>query len=790
MVGTFDINKRANSILQLCIYVYRLYNMSNSLTEWFSHQYRDGTKVSQVEGSKAFTKLLQGFPAQSSFNRGFELTLGRQRMSQFLRIKMRYPLQTEGYNCIAMVAEIGGVSAIYAYAFWPVGTPSGPVGVPIEYICISPTFESRDGEFRQRFISYRVFSELFVIHAGELGPIMAAAAGPQLRAREFGDSAAKTVNLPELLQKAFAIALIFDSNTSALAIHVQPNYIKVIKTVLDLQPGLVNQLTALRVVRTKFLRGSLVKDAGVHLSCGIKLIPMYARETQQPFDFNLGVWRELEITRAVSDLVINSICPSFAIYGQWTYITGVNELMFENVSMREKYLRSSEVDAAMDGLRAGRHKIKEIPLRNYYTEGLSGHMHESLEYAQSFLIMSDAAIAHLMEDVGVTLRSYGTRARCVQNTPTSAIQLFENAENGARVLFDYAYAAHCLHAHMGVAHTDLHGNNMTVMLYMMAEKLYEDPFVAYVTGPRGEADTFMFPAAGATGCLIDYSRAIVGPAFRGRIEAGRDARYATNFYRDQTNRVMRTLHRYAPVYVAAHQDAIKGAVIANFDAVFPALCAVDVIAIGASMAAALADAAAATNPGDLRPFNIDEATVKLARRLEVAGREALVAGLQRVVSASRYGGAPDGGLGASYPYSTAAIAEESRDHTGGAATPEWPGARIIAQVFADWQFTTWAAREPKRARSAQVVDLYNFNNRMAAREADYATWPAWARIDEIEKHLGELKLTDLFAGGVDGFLSTLSDRTVPLEIVAEQARAEAEKRDGPPVQAASSWIDE
>jgi hypothetical protein len=69
-------------------------------------------------------------------------------------------------------------------------------------------------------------------------------------------------------------------------------------------------------------------------------------------------------------------------------------------------------------------------------------------------------------------------------------------------------------------------------------------------------------------------------------------------------------------------------------------------------------------------------------------------------------------------------------------------------------------------------------------------WPRWARIDEIEKHLGDLKLADVIAGGTEKFIATLTGRDLAFEALAAQARADALRADGRPVAAASSWLDE
>jgi hypothetical protein len=80
---------------------------------------------------------------------------------------------------------------------------------------------------------------------------------------------------------------------------------------------------------------------------------------------------------------------------------------------------------------------------------------------------------------------------------------------------------------------------------------------------------------------------------------------------------------------------------------------------------------------------------------------------------------------------------------------------------------------------------------MRWRGDDYAAYPPWARLDEIERHLGAYRLTDLFGPDfdVERFLAALRPGA-RIEVLAAQARAAQEKLDGKPISTASSWLDE
>jgi hypothetical protein len=752
------------------------------ISDWAKAQYIAHVGLANVEGGTRFKRFVKTFPAQSEDPSHVYPSSGRERvLGGFTTLKFRYPIGSDGYSCLAMAAEVDGVSAHFGYAYWRRGQETE---VP-EYICISPTFDSRDGEYRRRFIRGPVFLESYERLASDLIPyeeaVLAMVGGPlRLASTAYPETAAKGIitqasdlRLPVL---AFTVALMLDlweTQHGLLMAHTSNAYVTLLTKVSKMWPSLLRGRLSGTRISSLFRRGSTDLFA---VQCGQKLVPMYTREVMQPLDYNLAAWRELAVTRLVGDLVLNCVSPSFALYNQWTYIEGADASLFENKAMAERYVRGSAVDVAMRPLREARRLLSGAE-QNYHTEELSARFYESLEYAQSYLHMSPIALAHTMEDVGWSMQSLSSYVRFASDQWPAAVEAFADPDTAARHLFELAYAAHCLHTKTGIAHTDLHTNNMTFYMWGLADvqhkvetngastytPYYDDPFVAYVAGPRGEADTYVFPGAGDSACIIDYSRCILGPAFRRRLEEGRSPQYATNFYRDQVNRVMRAFHRYAPEYVAAHQDAIKAAVLANFEVAFPVLCAVDFIAIGANIGELLLDAAQPL-VDEVRPFMVAHEASALALLLEEAGRELLITGLHDLA--------------------------ESAGARREMNTPKPPGDTVLERVFGEWLFPRWAARAPGRIRTAQLVDAYNYNNDMDRYSgSDYAKYPPWGRLDEIERHLGEYKMTDLFERGVEPFLAALRPGA-RVEVIAEQIRARQEKLDGKPVSAASSWIDE
>jgi hypothetical protein len=733
----------------------------SDLYEWYAAQYKRAVGLEGIDAGAALTALVAAFPVAAHGSAEVPLS-GRTRvMGKFLKLKTTYPLGSDGYHCLAMAATDGDFHTNYGYAYWRRGHPIE--GWP-EYVCISYTLDSRDGEYRNHLVSGQAFAALCESLVEKMAPVedaitrLVAESALVLESTVYprtGAEVDRIVDLAMSLRLPHLVLALTTTRSHARMLHASRGYAALIAL---LESNLREEVNMGKQDHERIVKST--EDAiNTALQCGQKLVPMRLREVMQPFDFNLSVWRELMITRLVSDLVLNFISPGFALYNQWTYIEGGDEALFENAAMHDRYRRGGVVEVASDSLRAARRTLDSVEAKTFMVEELDALVYESLEYAQSHLLMSPIVFAHTIEDVGTTMASAAHQYKKTSVGYLTHANMFSDVEFATRCIFELAYSAHCLHTKLGIAHTDLHGNNITLFPWGDIRRVrdYDDPAVAFVVGPRGEADTYIFPASGTSACIIDYSRACVGPAFRPHLEEGRSPQYATNFYRDQVNRVMRALHRAAPAFVEKNQDVIKAAVLGQYDIVFPVLCAVDFVEIGANIAAVF-ESAAAPVEGEKRPLIIKEGAAALARRLETEGRELLVTGLHRIVQ-------------------------------GGALTPaEYPGNVLLERVFGEWRFPRIAARDPRRLRTIQLVDAYNYNNPLAYSESDYAKYPPWARFDEIERHLGGYKMTDLFVRGLEPFFDALRPGA-RVEVIAEQARAEQERRDGAAVATASSWIE-
>ncbi len=234
-------------------------------------------------------------------------------------------------------------------------------------------------------------------------------------------------------------------------------------------------------------------------------------------------------------------------------------------------------------------------------------------------------------------------------------------------------------------------------------------------------------ADGVTACIIDYSRSVLGPGPASRPGAcDTDAQWPV---------ITRLFRRYAP---GITDDALLLKLAkAPCGEVFGLLCAVDYIAIGASLKAVAAEAANhRPEPGEKRPFVVAPGMAAMASRVEEISRAYLVAGLQRMARGEQ-------SLGPSL----------------------WK--LLCSEMFAPWRAETRAAGHNNLA----IADAYNFTNELTYSGTDYARFPPWARLDEIQKRLGGRPLTEVIPQGETPLLESMLPKVRP-EVVAEEARQE------------------
>jgi hypothetical protein len=511
---------------------------------------------------------------------------------------------------------------------------------------------------------------------------------------------------------------------------------------------------------------------------------MLVKEIIQPFDYNFPAWREMQLTRTVSDLVINGVCPSFSLYDNWSYVEGTSEDFYENDSMHDRFSRSIISDDVVDSIRSARRGLgdeKMASLQSFATAELSSRLYDDIEYAQGSLMLSNVSMINVMQHVGFSLYSTPIYINNYATDPTHSYW-FSSPDIAAGHIFEYVYAAHCMHTRVGIIHGDLHANNMTYLFWgsvgrfdytdkftRLKTRYYENPLKVFIAGERGQEDSFVFPSMAGTGYIIDFSRSIIGPAFRDRLVEEHSEEYAELFYRDQVNRILRLAHRYSPDLVLANQTVLKAIALAHFDALFQVLALTDFVAVARSVIATLErPMGERRNPNPEVVFRPCPEAIHIARKLEDVAILAFTDGLKRLIAGKLPGGATQDKHKTEKPFAT--------------------GLDILKGAFSKWQYENWSETKLK---NATVVDVFNHNNEVKHSGSDYNRFPPWARIDLLEPHLGEYTWQDMFAreGPEEYFASQSEDPRVDVIAVRERDRQASLDAGAPPLTPTSSWIE-
>lgn len=278
-------------------------------------------------------------------------------------------------------------------------------------------------------------------------------------------------------------------------------------------------------------------DPHFDVKMGQKIIPLNLSEIQNPFNIYYKPWKEYLVSQAISSLVVNNISPGFPITNRWIYIKNTKKGIFDNPIQYEKMERS---DAAKEianlllqaqiytykdpnvGQSIRSIKRAKLGIRDQITTWLSNKfqvlhdkIQDPIDYSKEELIMGDAALCILSENVGRTF--FDMMEMCKKSEYYNKYlgdPLQKGVEYLIKFLFDICYNLYCLNTKFGVIHADLHLNNATIHhaqpLYLKEIAALKKGQVLYVLGDSSDMQ-FLMPSRGYHANIIDFSRCIIHP---------------------------------------------------------------------------------------------------------------------------------------------------------------------------------------------------------------------------------------------------------------------------------------
>lgn len=417
--------------------------------------------------------------------------------------------------------QFGDVDLIYGYIH-SFGDPIEP-----QFYNMAGSLISQDGEYRKDLVpakQYNVtteaFPQFFNIVLPHINDLIESKT-INITYQHFPANA--TVVLGALPTYILAIAWFCDyfmTDINVLDKHIYGMR----KEMIDKFPGASEVYARIKSLKgfsvLNFLSAAKYPDSRpVSFNCGQKLIPMLKTDVANPFDISRQLWRELYINEEVSILMMNNIALGFAFTAGWYYIDGAAAEMFDNPAMRDKYANSAiagqiniELTSAADLAHKDvsqypsddpRHDIQS-PVDDTFAQ-LQREILGDIGFVNSHLRLSNRAICMMSVHTNVTLSNLWLLATSYKSTPILELPIF------SRLIFDMLYSLYCLNARVGAMHADLHINNATVTrLGIRSDIKYGNTAYVLPALAGDGTDIYSLRYDGMLGCVIDFSRSIIG----------------------------------------------------------------------------------------------------------------------------------------------------------------------------------------------------------------------------------------------------------------------------------------
>lgn len=645
--------------------------------------------------------------------------------SHFDRLSDRFPDLKYTYNfpkanissvCFKMMSPETGIESAYAYLYCDENTPI--------FFCYSSALKSQDGEYRSRVIPYEQFEkhyatfidflapiEELIVDKIEAGLITLFALFYQSRVKP-GVKLRKFIDKKRLPIKFYMICWLVDYFNIHLGLeenHINPHYKQLIYSPddSDVLSTLMENPNFYHIRQGFIALVQLYEDITtgerdpekfrVVLSVGQKIIPITVMEVLSFGDINFGVWHEMYINTITTNMVMNLICPSFPLSGEYFYVQNVDENLFDNPAMWEKFEHSKIACKISDQLR-------EIDKYNYVSGdlnrgprtkqflSLSKKIHESIINADSNICLTSLAICTVSEYTGRTVRDI---PKLVKSNMYPMYQNLFSTLYFKKHIFEFIYALYCLNTKFGIMHGDLHLNNVT-MCVNVNTVFDEKSYAVYVVG----GTAYYFSHNGVFSTLIDFSRAILGDVNMLTEDFGQA--FASTHTIRQQGLLLKLIEQHFPQLYSAHKDNLTTIVVKKFPEMFKIATSIDTFVLLSNFKAM---------------FTLDEnfKDVKTEKTL-LDFIDEITDYVETSVSDNL----------------VALLKDPTRTLT------RWPHLEIIERFYSDHLLDdAFVAKKPK------IIEIFNSNNDIKYDVQDPGTWNMVMKTDKVNELLAKYHQTEL-----------------------------------------------
>ena len=307
---------------------------------------------------------------------------------------------------------------------------------------------------------------------------------------------------------------------------------------------------------------------------GQKLIPLTVRDIELSGDLRLAPWRETFITSRVGDLVINGITPGIPLMDDWYLLKAMHKETFDNKVSHAKINHSdvaSDIIKRLEDSRRNTYIIDPVKHNEIYIsyrmEGFSSAIEIPMEYAEKELVLSPYLLGLIEEHLG----------RTVADVPMMMMYddyihpmgpIFKEIKMFSKYIFEFLYTLMNLNEVFGVVHGDLHLNNCTIFETLaifgrtIGKLNVNNPHVIYTVANK----EYIFPHHGRYSALIDFSRGFIW--CRKVLETEYNENQISAIKTNYKTRIMDVMLNEIPDYTTSHKDDIELALERHFESVY------------------------------------------------------------------------------------------------------------------------------------------------------------------------------------------------------------------------------
>lgn len=717
-------------------------------TEWYIHEYR---KIMNID--KIIPNISQPW-LKEKINKMIVSISGIWRHEALVQLTYYLPTKKIGYICTPLTVVrkkeikssiLGNVKKKYiqyhsifgfVYSYYDEKMKK----LSHDYCCFGYTYQSADGEYRRHFISTRQLNDNWDHYPNLVGPLEEYVIELQKRGEiliQYNPQFPKNYWSPHAEK---SVKKIFDSSLDKSRLGIKlfalcfMDYIKhyhwdtipkhISESAKQSIFGDNDKLRYEKIIEKmggerEFLQlnsymGSIRADLQTQrmsTECGQKLVMLKAKEAEDIENIRYNPWREFYITRQCGDLVINVISPHFPIMKDYFLVNSTSKYLFDNTVNLIKIDHSKAAEKTVRNLEKVRQetyiideKTKKEIYASYKFEGFSDAINIPMEYAEKNLVMSDYSLCFLNEHLGIT---FGNLSREIVSHEENRLKIgpvYQNFNLFSKYIFEYIYGLYCVNSVLGIIHSDLHVNNVTMFnKSILVGGLREGKIGNILYNLAGVL--YWFPHTGEFSGIIDFSRGLIS---RENAEKNFNKRIARYIIEKEKKQILHKLESTMPEFTRDNYNDLKLLVETKFDIMFRLMTVIDMF-VFTTGALYIMKNDILTNSEMMRKYAdkemIRDKAIPLLQSIHDEAYFIFTSGVRKVISGQ--------------------IADVSEI--------EYPNLQIARKLFQKFELSRLSLTEAE-IEQVKLIDYYSTENEMKYSIESYDKFPPTVKFDYIKEH--------------------------------------------------------